>query len=55
MAIRAASGTMTTPAKVMPARPVRAVNSDHQRTMRMRVRRGPKTSPSQPVGTSKTA
>src|SRR5205823_15119023 len=35
--------------------PVRAVNSDHHRTMRISVRRGPYTSPSQPLGTSNAA
>ncbi len=35
--------------------PVKAVNSDHQKTMRVITRRGPQTSPSQPPGTSNRA
>ena len=34
---------------------VKAVKSDHHSTMRMSVRRGPNRSPSQPLGTSKSA
>jgi hypothetical protein len=37
------------------ARPVAAVRSDHQRTMRASIQRGPKRSMSQPLGTSKSA
>ena len=33
--------------------PVSAVKNDHHKTMRMSVLRGPNTSPSQPLGTSK--
>ena len=35
--------------------PVAAVKNDHQMTIRMRTRRGPILSPSQPPGISKTA
>lgn len=37
------------------ARPVSAVNADHQVTIRASTRRGPIRSPSAPLGTSKTA
>ena len=37
------------------AQPVAAVNSDHQRTIRSRTRRGPILSPSQPPGISNSA
>ncbi len=36
------------------AAPVSAVNPDHQRTMRVSTRRGPRVSPSQPDGISKS-
>src|SRR5262249_45929816 len=35
--------------------PVRAVNSDHHRTIRPSTLRGPNRSPSQPLGTSNSA
>ena len=37
------------------ARPVAAVNADHQRTMRVSTLRGPMTSPIQPLGISNAA
>src|SRR6187402_246272 len=46
--------TTTSEAKFQ-AIPVAAVKADHQRTMRVRILRGPKTSPIQPVGISKAA
>ena len=39
----------------LQAQPVAAVKNDHQRTIRMRTRRGPILSPSQPPGISNTA
>ncbi len=36
------------------AAPVSIVNADHHNTMRVSTRRGPRTSPSQPDGTSKS-
>ncbi len=38
-----------------PTAPVRAMNSDHQTTIRSSTARGPKRSPSQPLGTSNRA
>ena len=39
----------------MPTQPVKAVNTDHQSTIRISTRRGPKRSPHQPAGTSNKA
>ena len=47
--------SMTPPTAHRRSRPVRAVKNDHQSTMRISTLRGPKTSPSQPLGTSNSA
>ena len=44
------SARMATSDETFQAQPVAAVKKDHQRTMRIRTRRGPMRSPSQPPG-----
>jgi hypothetical protein len=50
--VRSASPPNVTPATCHPTSPVRAVKNDHQRTTRIKTRRGPNRSPHHPVGIS---